>query len=30
MVPDKVFADKRARDLIAEMDKREENGKPTI
>ena len=29
MVPDKVFADKRARDLIAEMDKREENGKPT-
>lgn len=30
MVPDKVFADKRARDLIAEMDKCEENGKPTI
>ena len=30
MVPDKVFADKRARDLIAKMDKREENGKPTI
>ena len=30
MMPDKVFADKRARDLIAEMDKREENGKPTI
>lgn len=30
MVPDKVFADKRAHDLIAEMDKREENGKPTI
>ena len=30
MVPDKVFADKRARDLITEMDKREENGKPTI
>lgn len=30
MVPDKIFADKRARDLIAEMDKREENGKPTI
>ncbi len=30
LVPDKLFADKRARDLIAEMDKRENDGKPTI
>ena len=30
MVPDTLFAEKRARDLLLEIEKRETSGKPTI